>query len=109
MIDDDLKDQLELVLDENTIPIPNNVRAFKPKTSRSTSSGEATHEDLMIEGIHFFSEQLADDAKGFFAIVFDKSFQPQTIWVGEIELIPALGALELAKNEILNNIFMDVE
>jgi hypothetical protein len=105
MINDE---DLELVIEDNTIAISDNVKAFKPKRKTALPE-EATHEDVMSEGMEFFSEQVADGAKGFFAIVFDKEFQPQIVWTGEIELIPALGALELAKNEILNNIFMDIE
>ena len=100
-------DQLELFIEDNSISITDNVKAFKPKRKTSLSD-EVTHEDVMAEGMKFFAEQVADGAKGFFAIVFDKEFQPQIVWTGEIELIPALGALELSKNEILNNIFVDV-
>ena len=108
MIDDDLKNQLELALEETTQPAANNVKAFTPRRKTKEPEG-ITHDELMSEGLHFFAEQLSNNAKGFFAVVFDKDFQPQIVWTGEIELIPALGALELAKNEILNNIFTDIE
>lgn len=101
------QDQLELALEEVTTPVSDNVKAFSPRRKTKEPEG-ITNEELMSEGLNFFAEQLSNKAKGFFAIVFDKDFQPQVIWTGEIELVPALGALELAKNEILNSILQEM-
>lgn len=101
----DTDEQLELELGSN------NVKTFSPKKkSKVPKEPEGVSaEELMEQGLEIFAQELSEDAKGFFSIVFDKDNNPKIIWAGDIDMISALGSLEMAKNELYNNVFIDLE
>lgn len=100
----DKDEQLELELGSN------NVKTFAPKKKLKAKEPEGiSTEELMEQGLEIFAQELSDDAKGFFSIVFDKENNPKIIWAGDIDMISALGSLEMAKNELYNNVFIDIE
>ena len=100
-IDDE---QFELDLSSGTA----NVRSFAPK-KKAAAPDAATTKELLEKGLEIFAQELAEDAKGFFSLIFDKDNNPRIISAGEIDIVAALGSLEMAKNELYNNIFLDVE
>ena len=91
--------------------LPDNVRAFTPKMKKKEDldMDAATTEELMEKGLEIFVEELSKDAKGFFSVIFDKDDHPRLLWVGDIDMVMALGSLELAKNELFNNVLIDLE
>ncbi len=104
------KDQLELDLTESN----SNIRVFSPKQKstmpkKSDKEDPKVTEELMEKGLEIFAQELSDDAKGFFALIFDTDNNPRIVWGGSIDMIAALGSLEMAKQELYNNIFIDVE
>jgi hypothetical protein len=82
-----------------------NVSAFVPKKG-TKGVKEPTSEELKQKGLETFLEIVNNKSVGFFAIVFDENNDPKIIWAGDIELINALGSLEMAKNELYSNVFL---
>ena len=100
--DDD--DQMEFeIIPEN---FTSNVKSFTPKGKQP--SGEPTTEDYLIQGVEAFTMEIGDDAKGFIAIVFDLENNPRVICAGDIDIVTTLGALEVAKNELLKSVSGDL-
>lgn len=94
---DDIKDQEE----------PTNTVSFKTRKPITQSDNTEPDEDLLTLGLEAFHADINDDAKGFLAIVFDKDGHPRITWAGDIDMIPSIGALEVAKNEFLKNVYPD--
>ena len=112
MIKDTDELQLDLPLDIGSEP--SNVRTFAPRKKATATAGaasepEATTEELMEKGLEIFAQELSEDAKGFFALIFDSQNTPRIVWAGDIDMITAIGSLEMAKNELYNNIFTNIE
>ncbi len=61
--------------------------------------------DLLQVGLDTFNHDIADGGKGFVAIVFDAEGKPRITWAGSIDMIMSIGALEIAKNEFLKNVY----
>lgn len=101
MNNDDEDLELEIVPENFT----SNVKSFTPKSK--TPSGEPTTEDYLIQGVEAFTMEIGDDAKGFIAIVFDLDNNPRVICAGDIDIVTTLGALEVAKNELLKTVSSD--
>ncbi len=88
---------LPLVEKDNTV----NFMSRKNKINLKTAESTATY---MAEGLKAFQSELADNAKGFLAIVFDTDNNPRIIWAGDADTIQWIGALEIAKNEFFKTI-----
>ncbi len=76
------------------------------KTKETTEEERlAQINEYLMKGLKSFQEELGDGAQGFISIVFDKENQPRIIWAGDFEMLLALGAMDFAKNELMERIY----
>ena len=89
--------------DQMELPLKDNVKSFikKPKLIAKDTS---ENDDLIKQGLELFISEMSKDAKGFLSIVFDKDDHPSTIWAGDIDLLTALGAIEMSKQELISHV-----
>ena len=101
-----IKDEDQLDFDLAT---HSNVRVFEPNKGKKSATAEPeaqeSSEELLEKGLEIFAQELSGDARGFFAMIFDAENNPKILWAGNIDMIMALGSLELAKNELYNVAF----
>lgn len=74
-------------------------------TKEEIEDRPATSEELLTMGIDAFLEQ-TEECQAFITIVFDKENNPSTVHAGDLDLINSIGALEYAKNQLLNSNFL---
>lgn len=79
----------------------------KAKKEESTMATE--EEDMLTKGKETFQEMMDEGAVGFIALTFDANSDPRILWSGDIDLVKALGSLELAKKEIADKIYSYTE
>jgi len=88
---------------------PSNIRVFTPKKgAKNLEEAEPTAQELMDSGFEVFLQMLHNSPKGFVAVVFNEDNYPEIVWAGNIELIPVLGALEMAKNELYSQAIVEL-
>jgi hypothetical protein len=98
------EDQLDLDLTQGS-----NIRVFTPKKGpKSQEEDEPTAQELMDSGLEVFLEMLSKNPKGFVSVVFGADNYPEIVWAGNIELIPVLGSLEMAKNELYSQAIVEL-
>lgn len=100
---DNLEDNVELILEEDEHPSNTISFATRKKFQQDTGSNQS-NQDLLNQGVDAFGAEIAEQAKGFVAIIFDKDNNPRIISAGEFDLMYTLGALEVLKNEFVKNI-----
>ena len=93
---------------DTVINFSERVKKLRLNSAQDNTGPEAdeplTTNELMTLGTEAFLEDVSE-AKAFIAITFDSENKPNILHVGDIDLINAIGALEYAKNDILNNNF----
>jgi hypothetical protein len=78
-----------------------NVKAFRPKVFTSAENlTNSSPEELLNQGLEVFEDEMGQNPKGFFSVIFDKKGDPKIIWAGDIDMITALGALRMAEYEL---------
>ncbi len=102
---DKTDEQLEMDLTNTS-----NVHVFTPKkgAAKSPEATEPTAQELMDSGFEVFLQMLSKNPKGFVAVVFNEDNYPEIVWAGNIELIPVLGSLEMAKNELYSQAIVEL-
>lgn len=101
------EDEDQLDLDLELIPeAASNVKSFRSKKAKPNVE-DISREELLEKGLETFVSELSNDAKGFFAMIFDQEGNPSIIWAGDMDMIACVGSLEVAKNELFRNIFAE--
>lgn len=101
---DKTDNQIELDLTQGS-----NIRVFTPKKGpQAPDVHEPTAQELMDSGLEVFLEMLSKNPKGFVSVVFGEDNYPEIVWAGNIELIPVLGSLEMAKNELYSQALVEL-
>lgn len=106
--DEEDKDQ-QYGLDLGTAEV-SNVKSFTSKKKLdivNTNNVNISNEEAIEHGLETFVSELGNNAKGFYAIVFDEHGHPCTIGAGELETAMLVFALEVAKSELLKTVFAE--
>lgn len=81
------------------------VRKAKEKEIKAIPTEVSDIQKSIMFGIESFNEVM-EDGIGFLAIAFDSNQVPYIIHAGDLELVRALGSLEVMKQELLTNVFL---
>lgn len=80
----------------------NTISLIEAKAKKEGNKMSDVEENVELQkGKEVLQEMLEDDTTGFLAITFDSEGDPRIVWSGEIDLVKAIGAVELTKNELL--------
>lgn len=88
----------------NFLDVTKGIEPLKyPEQSNDTIDGGLSVEDAIEMGLDNFNEVCSSpDTKGFIGIIFDSQGQIDIMQSGVLDTVQTLGALEYAKNQLIN-------